>query len=79
MEDNSDRGGEETATEDDALERRTKQRHDLRYAARTTKDKAAARTSPSRKRRVVALSLGEKEEKDQSSRGEDDDLQQDFR
>lgn len=81
MEESSDRGGEELATEDDtvALERRTKARHDPRYVARTAKEKSSARTPPSRKRRVVAMSSAEESEKDRSSRGGDDDLHQDFR
>jgi hypothetical protein len=77
VEDSSDRGGEDSATEDEERERRTKQRHDPRHAGRSAKDKVSTRTPPRRKRRVVDLSSGEEEKT--SERGEDDSLQQDFR
>ena len=79
VEESLDRGGEDTPTDDETLERRTKQRHDPRYAGRTTKEKAPGRTPPRRKRRVVELSSAEDEEKEHSSRGEDFDLQHDVR
>lgn len=78
VEDSSDRGAEETATEDEERERRTKQRHDPRNAGRAAKEKGPARTPPRRKRRVVDLSPGEAEEKTEEL-GDEFDLQQDFR
>jgi hypothetical protein len=77
VEESSDRGGEDTATEDEERERRTKQRHDHRIAGRSGKEKVSTRTPPRRKRRVVDLSSGEEEKT--SEQGEDEDLQQDFR
>ena len=79
QEESPSRGGEETASDDATMERRTKQCHDPRYAARTRKVKAAACTPPKRKRMVVALSSGEEDENPHSSPEEDDDLQHDFR
>ena len=77
VEDGADRAGEETATDDENVEQRTKLRHDPLHAPRNSRDKAAARTPPKRRRRVVAISSGEEEEP-LSPRGEDDDLQHDF-
>ena len=75
----SESGGEDTATEDEVLERCTKQRLDPRYAARANKEKGGGRASK-RKRRVVDLSSGsELEEQQLEPRGNDSELLQDFR
>lgn len=75
----SESGGVDSATEDEVLERRTKQRHDPRYAARANKERGAGRAPPKRKRRVVDLSSGSEEEHQLEPRGDDSELQQDFR
>jgi hypothetical protein len=55
-------------------ERRSKHRQDTRYASRAREE------APKKKRRVVDLSSGEEEEDElQSPRGDDSELQQDFR
>ena len=71
----SESGGEETATDEEMRERRTKQRHDTRYEARGAKERAAGRTPPKRRRRVVDISSDEEEEEQQlSPRGDDFDM-----
>jgi hypothetical protein len=76
----SESGGEDTATEDEVRERRTKQRQDPRYAARANRERGAGRAPAKKKRRVVELTSGSEEDEAQlEPRGEDSELQQDFR
>ena len=77
----SDRGREETATDVEMLEQRSKHRQGTRYASRVTKEREAGRTPPKRKRRVVAISTEEEEEDPNqlSPRGDNLELQHDFK
>ena len=78
-EDDEERAGEDTATDEDVLlERRTKLRHDPHAAIPRFRDRAAARTPPNHHRRVVAAHSGS-EEQPASPRREDDDLHLDDR
>lgn len=78
-EDSEDRGGEETPTDDDMVERRTKLRHDPMYGmSKMTREKPLSRLQDKRRARMVAIS-SEEEEEPLSPRGEEFDLQQDFR
>ena len=60
--DSSDRGGEETATDMEMYERRSKQREDARSRSKVTKDREAERSPPKRKRRVVVIATDEEED-----------------
>ena len=75
----SESGGEHTETEDELRERRSKQRHDPRYAAGPSKERGAGRAPPKRRRRVVDLSSGSEDEPQLEQRGEDSELVADFR
>ena len=77
----SDRGREETTTDVEMLEQRSKHRQGTRYASRVTKEREAGRTPPKRKRRVVAISTEEEEEDPNqlSPRGDNLELQHDFK
>jgi hypothetical protein len=76
-EESSERGAEETPTDDEVVERRTKMRHDPAYANRPSRTQAGARMPSKRRGRVVAISS--EEEEPLSPRGEEFDIQQDFR
>jgi hypothetical protein len=74
-EDSSERGGEETPTDDEvAVERRTKLRHDPAFDIRQPREKPLNRLQDKRRARVVAIS-SEEEEEPLSPRGEEFDLQ----
>lgn len=78
-EESTDRGGEETATEDEVRERRSKQREDTRYAAHGTKEKPSGRAPAKRRQRMIRISSGSEQEQPMSPRGHDSDMHQDFR
>jgi hypothetical protein len=77
----SDHGGEETATDMEMSEWRSKHRQDTRVRSKVSKDREAGRTPPKKKRRLVEISTeGEEEDPNQlPPRGGDLELQQDFK
>ena len=79
--DSSDRGGEETTTDMEMYERRSKHREDTRLRSKVTKDREARRTPPKRKRRVAEIATDEEEDDPNQLPpcGDDLELQQDFK
>jgi hypothetical protein len=70
-EDSSERGGEETPTDEDVVERRTKMRHDPVYGNRVAREKPGARMPHKRRGRVVTISSEEEDEEEHlSAQGE---------
>ena len=80
-EDSSERFEEETPTDDEVVERRTKMRHDPLYANRVAREKPTARTPHKRRGRVVSISSEEEDEEDHldAQGGDELDLQQKLR
>ena len=77
-----DRGGEETATDTEMQERRSKQREDTRLRSKPAAQReVAGRTPPNKKRKVVEATTKEEEEDPNQlpPRGGDLELQQDFK